>query len=93
VTEAQSILSRTGAPEELTRATLSVLNNLGGTGPPDNSVNFKCVFDAIRIADLGEALKAGQPENDRNEAFDEPLLTQTGKKMMEQVLHESAVRP
>ena len=29
VTEAQSVLSRAGAPEELTRTTLSILNNLG----------------------------------------------------------------
>lgn len=93
VTEAQSILSRTGAPEELTRATLSILNNLGGTGPRDNSVNFKCVFDAIRIADLTEAIKAGQPEKDRNAALDEPCLSETGKKMMQQALNESAVRP
>ncbi len=93
VTEAQSILSRTGAPEELTRATLSILNNLGAAGRPDNSVNFKCVFDAIRIADLTEALKTRQPQDGRNAAFDEPFLTQTGEKMMQQVLDESAVRP
>ena len=93
VTEAQSILSRTGAPEELTRATLSILNNLGAAGGPDNSVNFKCVFDAIRIADLTETLKTRQPRDGRNAAFDEPLLTQTGEKMMQQVLDESAVQP
>ncbi len=93
VTEAQSILSRTGVPEELTRATLSILKNLGCTGQPDNSVNFKCVFDAIRIADLSGALKAGQPENGSGAAFDEPFLTQTGKKMMEQVLEEGTARP
>ena len=92
VTEAQSILSRTGAPEELTRATLSILNNLGAAGGPDNSVNFKCVFDAIRIADLTEALKTREPPDGRNVAFDEPFLTQTGEKMMQQVLNESAVR-
>jgi hypothetical protein len=93
MTEAQSILSRTGAPEELARATLSILNNLGGMGRPDNSVNFECVFDAIRIADLSEALKGGQPEGGGNAAADEPLLTQTGKEILEQVLDESAVRP
>jgi len=92
-TEAQSILSRTGVPEELTRATLSILNNLGAEGRPDNSVNFKCVFDAIRIADLTEALKTRQPRDGRKAAFDGPLLTQTGEKMMQQVLDESAVRP
>jgi len=93
MTQAQSVLSRTGAPEELARATLSILNNFGGMDRPDNSVDFKCVFDAIRIADLSEALKAGQPEDGRNAAVDEPLLTQTGKRMMEQVLDESVVRP
>jgi len=93
VIEAQSILSRTGAPEELTRATLSILNNLGAAGRPDNSVNFKSVFDAIRIADLTEALKTRQPRNGGNAACDEPLLTQTGEKIRQQVLDESAVRP
>ncbi len=93
VTEAQSILSRTGAPEELTRATLSILNNLGAEGRPDNSVNFNCVFDAIRIADLTEALKTRQPIDGGNSAFDEPLLTQTAEKIRQQVLDESAVRP
>ena len=63
MTEAQSVLSRAGAPEELARTTLSILNNLGVMDPPDNSVNFKCVFDAIQIANLSEALKAGQPED------------------------------
>jgi hypothetical protein len=90
VTEAQSILSRTGAPEELIRATISILNSLGGAGRPDNSADFKCVFDAIRIADLREALMAGRPEDGRNAAFEEAFLTQTGKKMMQQVLVESA---
>jgi hypothetical protein len=93
VIEAQSILSRTGAPEELTRATLSILNNLGAAGRPDNSVNFKSVFDAIRIADLTEALKTRQPRDGGNAACDEPLLTQTGEKIRQQVLDESAVRP
>ncbi|MFZ0932386.1 MAG: hypothetical protein WAN11_27550 [Syntrophobacteraceae bacterium] len=92
MTEAQSVLSRTGAPEELAHATLSILNNLGDMDRLDNSVNFKCVFDAVRIADLGEALKAGQPEDAGNAAVDGPFLTQTGKKMMEQVLDESSSR-
>ncbi len=92
-TGARSILSRTGAPEELTRATLSILNKLGGADQPDDSVDFKCVVDAIRIAEMSEALKAGQLDNGGNASFDEALLTQTGKKMMEQVLGESAVRP
>ncbi len=92
ITAAQSILSRAGAPEELARETLSILNNLGGSGRPDDSVNFKCVFDAIQIADLAEALKAGQPEGGRSGALDEPLLTQTGKTLMEQVLDESGLR-
>jgi len=69
------------------------LNNLGGMDQPDNSVDFKCVFDAIRIADRSEALKAGQPEEGRNAAVDEPFLTQTGKKIMEQVLGKSVIRP
>jgi hypothetical protein len=93
ITEAQSVLSRAGAPEELARAALCILNNLGVMDPPDNSVNFKCVFDAVQIADLSEALKAGQPEDAMNAAVDGPFLTKTGKKMMEQITDDSAVRP
>ena len=55
-----------------------------------NSINFKCVCDAIRIADLAEALKA-EPLQAGNSAMDEPLLTQTGKNMIREIMDQSSV--
>jgi hypothetical protein len=90
ISAAESILARAGAPEELAGDALSILKNLDGSGQPDDSVNFKCVFDAIRIADLDIALKTAKPDSVRNWA-DELFLTQTGQTIMGQVLEESGV--
>ena len=89
ITEAQSILLRTGASEELTREVLAILNSLGAKRPADEN-NFKCVYDAIRIADLAEALKAQSPQAG-NSAMDGPLLTQTGKNMMKEIVDQSSL--
>jgi hypothetical protein len=86
---AQSILSRTGAPAELAREALSILNNLDKTGGPDDWANFKCVFDAVQIADTIETLKAGRCEGIGDKAFERALLTGTGRKIMEQILEQS----
>ena len=74
ITEAQSILLRAGASEELTREVLAILNSLGAKRTADGN-NFKCVYDAIRIADLAEALKDRSPQAG-NSATDESFLTQ-----------------
>ena len=91
IAAAESILLRTGASGELAREVLAILNYLGAKRPPDDSTNFKCVYDAIRIADLAEALKA-EPLQAGNSAMDEPLLTQTGKNMIREVMDQSSVR-
>jgi len=85
IATAQSILSLTGAPEEAAREVLSILNNLAGTGRPDDSVNFKCVFDAILIVEESEALKAGASESGVNAALDKYLLTLTGRTIMKEL--------
>ena len=90
ITEAQSILLRAGASEELTREVLAILNSLGAKRPADGN-NFKCVYDAIRIADLAEALK-GQLPQAGNSATDESFLTQTGKSMMKEIVDQSSLR-
>jgi len=90
ITAAQSILERAGAPEELAREAISILTRLGASGRLDASLNFKCVSDAIRIADLEAELKTGKPEGPWNGA-DELPLTQTGQKIMEKVLEESGL--
>jgi len=84
VSAAQSILMRAGASEELTREVLVILNSLGAKSPADEK-NFKCLYDAIRIADLAEAIKTQSPQAG-NSAMDESLLTQTGKKMMKEIV-------
>lgn len=87
VDAAQSILTRTGAPDELARETLSVLTNLGGPARQDDSVNFKCVFDAMLIAELTEALKTGEDSGAAaNAALVKLVLTETGKSIMEQLM-------
>lgn len=91
IAAAQSILSRTGGPEELTREALSILNNLDDTGRLDESANFKCVFDAVQIAEAAEAIKAGLPQGGINTALDRLFLTQTAERIMEQVLEQNTV--
>ncbi len=90
ITSAQSILLRTGASEELAREVFAILNSLGAKSLPDEN-NFKCVYDAVRIADVAEALKT-QLLQAGDSAMDEPLLTQTGKNMMKEIVDQSAVR-
>ncbi len=87
---AESILSRTGAPDELSSEVLAILKDFNGKSV-ENSVNFRCVHDAIRIADLAEALK-GKPALTGNEAFDEPFLTGTGRVILTEVLDQSSSR-
>jgi hypothetical protein len=87
IAEAESILLRIGTPEELAGEVLAILKNLGATGQPDDSTDCKCVRDAIRIADLAEALHAG-----RAKIFDPvtvgPLLTETGNNLVKKLLDE-----
>jgi hypothetical protein len=92
IAAAQSILLRTGAPEEPVREVLSVLSNLGGTGRPDDSVNFKCVFDAILVAKLSEALRTGAFDNGMNAASDKHLLTRTGRRIMQEIVRQQQDR-
>jgi DNA-directed RNA polymerase subunit RPC12/RpoP len=90
ITAAQSILMRAGASEELTREVLAILKSLDAKSLADGN-NFKCVYDAIRIADLAAAFKAQSPQAG-NSAMDEPLLTQTGKNMMKEIVDQSTIR-
>jgi DNA-directed RNA polymerase subunit RPC12/RpoP len=78
---ARDILARAGAPDEVTRRVLSLLLNLQGSKREDDLANFKCVRDAIRIAEGLEALKGGA-----DAPGIEMFLTQTGKKLMEQAV-------
>jgi len=85
---AKTVLSRAGAPEEPAGEALSILANLGGSV---NSASFRCVSDAVRIANAAEAIKAGG----HDEAWITDLngfLTRAGKEIMERVISEITVR-
>lgn len=85
---AQSILSRAGTPDEVASRVLSILSNPEGPDRKDDLTNFKCVADAVRIAEAVEALKNGQTAGTAEPADPKPLFTETGRKLMEQVLNE-----
>ncbi|MGC9197078.1 MAG: phosphohydrolase, partial [Syntrophobacteraceae bacterium] len=85
---ARDILTRAGAPDEVTRRVLSILLNLQGGKREEDLANFKCVRDAVRIAEVIDALKAGADAPGSAEVS--TLFTQTGKKLMEQVVSANA---
>jgi hypothetical protein len=94
---ATDVLSRAGATPELSEQVLEILNNLhedapaGGNVPgTDDSLNFKCVHDAIRIAEFEESLKK-QAAPDANAAGDieGSILTASGRDALREVLLES----
>ena len=88
---ARSVLSLAGAPDEVTRRVLFILRNPTGRDHGDDSANFKCVSDAVRIAEAVEALKSGQTAGAGNGVEAKALFTETGRKLMEQVLCERSV--
>ncbi|SPF44489.1 putative HD superfamily hydrolase [Syntrophobacter sp. SbD1] len=92
IAAAQSILNRAEAPGELAREVLSILKNLNGGGRGNDSANFRCVFDAILIAELAEGLKAGQCGTGSDAATGEALLTLTGKGILQEVCNDSQFR-
>jgi hypothetical protein len=86
---AESILSRTGAPDEPAREVISILNNLGDTDQKCDSINFKCVSDAILIAQLSESLKAAGSGKGAIRFYDDKaLLTLTGRRIVEEIMAE-----
>ncbi|MFZ2446661.1 MAG: hypothetical protein WAW37_09905 [Syntrophobacteraceae bacterium] len=83
---AAEILSRTGAPEEVAREVLAILDSMaGGTGL--DSSGYRCVSDASRIAEFVEArAKQPAPPEEIARLIDEALLTQSGRDLARQVL-------
>jgi hypothetical protein len=88
IAAAESILSRTRAPEELAREVISILSNLGGTDRAEDSVDFRCVFDAVLIAVSSERLKAARHNKEMKIAPERFLLTPTGRSIMETLMEE-----
>jgi DNA-directed RNA polymerase subunit RPC12/RpoP len=82
----RSILARTGAPEQLADEVFSILNGLAGSSRPDDSINFKCIFDAILIARQSETLKTANSATGANAVPDKHLLTGTGRRIIEEIM-------
>ncbi|MDR3567397.1 MAG: hypothetical protein P4L43_05145 [Syntrophobacteraceae bacterium] len=80
---ARSILLAAGAPDEVTRRVMSILSNRGQSYRGEDLANYRCVSDALRIAEAIEE-KDGRTAG-TSEADATPLLTETGRKLIEQV--------
>ncbi len=76
----QAILSRAGAPDEVARRVLLILGNNEGANLGDDSVNFKCLRDAMEIARAAEAVKSGLGATEAG-----GLFTETGRRLWEAV--------
>jgi hypothetical protein len=85
---AKSILSRAATPDEVAYRVLSILSNPEGPERKDDWANFKCVRDAIRIAEAVEAVKSGKTEGTAGSTGTQELYTETGRKLMETVSSE-----
>jgi hypothetical protein len=85
IAAAESILHLSGAPEDLAGEVVAILKILGDAGRRDDSTECKCVRDALLIADLAEALRAGRPKDFDTPAFG-PALTETGGDLIKKLL-------
>jgi HD superfamily phosphodiesterase len=83
---AAGILQRLGAKQELTDEVCDILAHQHHPRQ-EETVNFKCVYDADLIATLEEDHKES-PMNSEVSAriFEESLLTESGKKLAEEIL-------
>lgn len=81
--EAQDILLRTGASDDLAAEVLEILKELNSPESPlKESANFRVVHDAVRITLLEEAQKEGSSgPGETAEAVEKTLLTGAGKKI------------
>lgn len=80
---ARSILSRLGGREELIEEVCDILSRHHHPGGGE-SVNFRCFYDADRLADLAEARKGNQGRSDPETGL--PFLTETGARIAREVL-------
>jgi HD superfamily phosphodiesterase len=83
---ARSILKKLKADEELVDEVCDIVGHHHHPGP-DESLNFKVVFDADLIANLEETIKDNPMETDKlTEIIEKKFLTAAGKKEARQVL-------
>lgn len=83
---AREILQRLGAKEGLMDEVCDIIAHHHHPRP-EETVNFKCVFDADLIANLEEIHKESPPTPERlSHTLKESFLTESGKKMAEEIL-------
>jgi len=83
---AEEILTSLGAREELTEEVCQIIGHHHHPGP-EESVNFKCVYDADMIANLEENEKDKPNEPDRlSSIINKSFLTKSGKDLSEKIL-------
>jgi len=83
---AAGILERTGAPPEVIREVLAILDAMR-RGDSPQSASFRCVSDAVRIAGFEEYLSKRQvPPEEVFRFISEALLTESGRELAGEVL-------
>jgi len=85
-TIAREILTKLGAPEGIVEEVCDIVGHHHHPGP-DETINFKIVYDADRIANLEERHKeTPMGDADLRKHIAESLLTEAGQRVAEQVL-------
>ena len=100
IDSAADVLSTAGTSPELSEQVLAILQGLhedasagGNTLSSDYSINFKCVRDAIRIAEAEESFKKQtSPDADAAGSIEESILTASGRETLREVLLEISAR-
>ncbi len=94
---AAEVMSRAGALPEISEQVLAILKNLHkdipGTGDvpgPDGSLNFKCVRDAVLLAEFEESLRRkNPPDTDAGGNIEKTILTDAGRETLREVMAEN----
>ncbi len=83
---AREILEKLGAKHELVHEACDIIGHHHHPRS-EETVNFKCLYDADLIANLEESHKEGPMESDRIvRIIEKSFLTESGKKLAEEVL-------
>lgn len=81
---AAEILTRAGFPEEMIGEVREILRRLRNPGE-NESVNFKAVFDAFVLSELEPEVRAGNAAGEKARALAASLLTDTGRRIAEEI--------
>jgi predicted HD phosphohydrolase len=92
---AREILSKLGAKEELTEEVCDIVGH-HHSPRPEETINFKCVYDADRLTNLEDDLKKEPMDPDKlSGMLERGFLTESGMKLAKEVLggnHEAQTK-